>query len=204
MSKFTISLAPPKSQTELNNYLNWLQDFNVEILNQHDDVQDLLILCGGPDIDVNPKRDILEFQWLQQALNKNIPILGVCRGMQLINYFLGGSVGDLDDAIVEDHTSDHFKDDTCHNEKISNFHWVKDINTGELFTTNSRHHQHCTKLHEYLIPTHVSLDGSIEAYKNANNTILGIQWHPERNEKIETGYWKQMPLNWIKQFLKQN
>ena len=71
--------------------------------------------------------------------------------------------------------------------------------------TNSRHHQHCTHLSEELISTHVSFDGSIEAYKNLNNTILGIQWHPERNEKIiEDGYWKQMPLIWIKDFLKQN
>lgn len=203
MSKFTISLAPPKSTLELNNYLNWLQDFNIKILKEGDRVEGLLILCGGPDLGVNQDRDILEFKWLKEALDKNIPVLGVCRGMQLINYFLGGSIGDLDSAIVEDHTSDFFKDDTCHNERISNFHWVKDINTGELFTTNSRHHQHCINLFEDLIATHVSLDGSIEAYTNLDNTILGIQWHPERNEKIEERYWKQMPLMWIKHFLKQ-
>ena len=199
-----ISLAPPKSTIELNNYLNWLQEFSVKILKEGDDVvEGLLILCGGPDIGVNQERDVLEFKWLQEALDKNIPILGVCRGMQLINHFLGGSVEDLDSMIVEDHSSDFFKDDTCHNEKISNFHWVKDINNGELFMANSRHHQHCTNLSPDLIATHVSLDGSIEAYKNLNNTILGIQWHPERNEKIEEKYWKHMPLMWIKHFLKQ-
>ena len=115
-----ISLAPPKSTIELNNYLNWLQEFSVKILKEGDDVEGLLILCGGPDIGVNQERDVLEFKWLQEALDKNIPILGVCRGMQLINHFLGGSVEDLDSMIVEDHSSDFFKDDTCHNEKISN------------------------------------------------------------------------------------
>jgi GMP synthase-like glutamine amidotransferase len=193
-----ISLAPPKSSSELNNYLNWLQEFDVKILKEEDDVEGLLILCGGPDIGVNQERDVLEFRWLQEALDKNIPILGVCRGMQLINHFLGGSVEDLDDMIAEDHSLDHFKDDTCHNEKISNFHWIKDIRSGDLFMINSRHHQHCTNLSEDLITTHVSLDGSIEAYRNLNNTILGVQWHPERIEKIETGYWNQMPLQWIK------
>lgn len=203
MPKHQISLAPPKSTLELNNYLNWLQEFSVKILKSGDDVEGLLVLCGGPDIGVNEERDVLEFKWLQEALDKNIPVLGVCRGMQLINYFLGGSVGDLDNLIVEDHTSDFFKDDVCHNERISSFHWVKDIGNGELFMTNSRHHQHCINLFEDLIPTHISLDGSVEAYKNSNNTILGIQWHPERNEKLEERYWKQMPLSWIRQFLKQ-
>ena len=200
MLKHQISIAPPKSTLELNNYLNWLHEFSVKILKEGDDVEGLLVLCGGPDIGVNEERDILEFKWLQEALDKNMPVLGVCRGMQLINYFLGGIVGDLDDLIVEEHTSDLFKDDACHNERISSFHWVKDIGNGELFMTNSRHHQHCKYLAKELISTHVSLDGSIEAYKNPNNTVLGIQWHPERNEKIEDGYWKQMPLMWIKHF----
>ena len=67
-----ISLAPPKSTIELNNYLNWLQEFSVKILKEGDDVEGLLILCGGPDIGVNQERDVLEFKWLQEALDKNI------------------------------------------------------------------------------------------------------------------------------------
>ena len=203
MPKYQISLAPPRSTLELNNYLNWLQEFSVKILKKDDSVEGLLILCGGPDIGVNRERDSRELKWLQEAFDNNIPVLGICRGMQLINHFLGGTVKDLDNLIVEDHVSDHFKDDDCHNEKISNFHWVKDIGSGELFMTNSRHHQHCVDLCKDLIITHVSLDGCVEAFKNIKNTILGVQWHPERNEKIEERYWKQMPLMWIKQFLKQ-
>ena len=98
MSKPKISLAPPKSKIELRNYLRWLSDdFEVKILNTDDLIEGALVLCGGPDLGTNLKRDAFEIKLISQAVKQRLPILGVCRGMQILNFFLGGDVKDIDE-----------------------------------------------------------------------------------------------------------
>jgi gamma-glutamyl-gamma-aminobutyrate hydrolase PuuD len=204
MSKPKISLAPPKSKIELQNYLTWLgEDFEIKILNKDDSIEGALVLCGGPDIGANLNRDEFELKLISQAIKERLPILGVCRGMQLLNYFLGGEVKDIDNLIVEDHRADDFKDDDDHHEKKSHYHWIKSTETGDIFMVNSRHHQYCSYVSDELKVIYVSLDGLTEAFIGKEDLYLGVQWHPERKEGLLKSYPEIMPIKWLKKSLKQ-
>lgn len=204
MSKPKISLAPPKSKIELRNYLRWLsEDFEVKILNTDDLIEGALVLCGGPDLGTNLKRDAFEIKLISQAVKQRLPILGVCRGMQILNFFLGGDVKDIDELLVEGHQADDFKSDDNHNKKQSHYHWIKDIETREVYMVNSRHHQHCSYLSDDLKATHVALDGLVEAFIGKEDSYLGVQWHPERREGPMQSYPEIMPIKWLKNNLKQ-
>ena len=197
-----VNIAPPKGIIELQNYINWLEANKIEyrVLSAGDKVDGTLLLTGGADIGVNKIRDELEFEWLKQAIQEDYKILGVCRGMQLINIYFGGTVENLNEHILENHTIDQFTEDKCHNERLSQFHWVKSIKTGETFIVNSRHHQHCAIVGRKLIPTYYSLDYTVEGFISPDRTIMGIQWHPEREEINISSYniGRQEAINFLK------
>lgn len=199
-----VNIAPPKGIIELQNYIEWLvaNGIDYKVLSAGDKVDGTLILSGGPDIGVNKHRDELEFEWLKQAIEGGHKVLGVCRGMQLINVYFDGIVENLHEYILEDHIADQFSDDECHNERLSQFHWVKNIKTGSTFITNSRHHQHCAVLGRKLIPVYYSLDYTVEGFVSPDRMIMGIQWHPERNEVNIPSYniGRQEPINFLKNF----
>ena len=126
-----ILIAPPKGQEELNTYIKWVESngFSAVILEEGaQDISGPLLLCGGADLGVNPARDKRELEWIQMALDADQPIIGVCRGMQVLNHFFGGKVSSIVDSIVEDHRSDDFTEDVDHSERISQYHWVMDLN----------------------------------------------------------------------------
>lgn len=200
---FSISIAPPASVIELHNYMELFKDYNVKILKEGDRVEGALILCGGADIGVNMTRDSQEFAWIDEAMKNALPIIGICRGMQMINHHLGGEVVDVPADLNENHLVDEFRDDANHHERLSQFHWVKDVENGHIFVANSRHHQYCKSIPPGFQATHFALDHLIEGFINHNLKILGIQWHPERNETIDDEYWKQYPLNQLKKWLKE-
>jgi gamma-glutamyl-gamma-aminobutyrate hydrolase PuuD len=204
-----VNLAPPKSVRELDNYLKWLRDSDIEVkvLLAEDSVNGPLILSGGADIGVNRERDEREMRWIKDALDKGHPILGICRGMQLINHYLGGLVENINDLIVEDHLADNFLDDEDHHERLSQFHWVTHNRTAEKFVVNSRHHQCCAILARELKAVFYSEDLIIEAFVSKSGTpILGVQWHPEREEVEIPSYQKSRdyPVNWLKNNLKKS
>lgn len=204
MSKPKISLAPPKSKIELQNYLTWLgEDFEIKILGEDTLIEGALVLCGGPDIGINLDRDDFELKLIGQAVKQRLPILGVCRGMQILNYFLGGEVSDVNTLIVEDHSVDDFKSDDDHHEKISQYHWIKSTESGDISIVNSRHHQYCSYLSDELKSIYVSLDGLTEAFIGKEDLYLGVQWHPERKEGPMKSYPELMPIKWLKNNLKQ-
>jgi gamma-glutamyl-gamma-aminobutyrate hydrolase PuuD len=201
-----ISIAPPKG-LELQNYLQYFKDFEIKVLKEDDQVEGALILTGGPDIGLNQKRDSQELNWIQQALEKNLPILGICRGMQLLNVFFKGEVTSLSDILAEEHRmNEAFKDDEDHLLYESQFHLVEDITNLKQFVVNSRHHQYCSKVAENFKVTHYNfsklpLDVSIipEAFVDYKRNILGVQWHPERQDYTEALDYNTYPLNWLKQ-----
>ncbi len=133
-----VNIAPPKGIIELKNYIEWLAANKIEyrVLSAGDKVDGTLILSGGPDIGINKVRDELEFEWLKQAIEGGYKVLGICRGMQLINIHFGGTVENLNERVLENHLIDQFADDECHNERLSQFHWVKNIKNGETFIVN--------------------------------------------------------------------
>jgi putative glutamine amidotransferase len=193
-----ILIAPPKGQEELNNYIKWVESngFTATILTE--DTQDIsgpLLLCGGADLGVNPTRDQLESGWIQMALENGQPIVGVCRGMQILNHFFGGKISTIMDVIVEDHSSDDFTKDVDHSERLSQYHWVLDLD-GNMLIVNSRHHQYCETIANNFSITHISFGcGYIpEAIVDLKHKIWAIQWHPERFECTDNSY----PLNQLK------
>ena len=139
--------------------------------------EDKLPHCG----DINHLRDELEMKVFKAAYDANKPILGVCRGFQLINSLLGGKL--YQDLIIEFGGINHRME-----RPYSNYeHYVKVLeNTplhniaGDKMGANSCHHQGIKVLSNELAPMAVSEDGLIEAFYAPERSYLwGFQWHPE-------------------------
>lgn len=144
---------------------------------------DGFLITGGYDIDpkyfnetneglsknCSPALDILDKLIVEHARDTKKPLLGICRGHQAINTFLGGS-------LHQDIGTDH--------EKIKTDHFAKTtknrlLNFDEEININSYHHQAINKVAPGLevIATHA--DGTIEAVVHESLPIIGVQWHPE-------------------------
>ena len=162
---------------------------------------DALLLTGGADIDprymgqepdytllhsINPKRDEQELLLVRLAVDMNIPILGICRGMQVLAAALGGDVhqdiyaalGDgllnHDQEPAERHVATH---DVC----ISNDTLLRRIFSCDTIAVNTFHHQSVSSVPAGFDGVATSPDGVIEAMEAVDGrVILAVQWHPER------------------------
>ncbi|MCW8883718.1 MAG: gamma-glutamyl-gamma-aminobutyrate hydrolase family protein [Motiliproteus sp.] len=159
---------------------------------------DGLILSGGHDIspefyggqphrtirDPSKDRDQFEFDLVNTALQDKIPMLGICRGIQILNVVLGGD-------IIQD-IPEHIGDSVAHDEpgrpREVLAHEVSITPESRLFQVvetsrlrvNSFHHQAVGKLGSGLIKTAVARDGVIEGIELPGHPfMMGIQWHPE-------------------------
>lgn len=157
---------------------------------------DGLLLPGGGDItpafwgslnkgsrNIDTELDILQFQALELALRQNMPVLGICKGMQLINVALGGS-------ILQDMTGPwtHLSpdEDLYHDTFILPDSFLYSL-YGESARVNSAHHQCITQLGNGLKILQKSLpDQCPEAIAHNTFPLLGLQWHPERLKSSET------------------
>lgn len=180
----------PAAPKETPIYTQWLEKrgFEYKVLESGETLEgyDALVLCGGADIGKRPERDNNELAWFKQAYEK-MPILGICRGMQLVNVALGGTlVKDL--SINEEYGIDHRANED------STFHDVYLV-TEETITVNSRHHQSIEKLGAGLQVAGTSPDGVIEVALGTN--MLLVQWHPEREEIFDTEA-EQICSEWLK------
>lgn len=231
--KIAISKAVPEES--YINYINWLKtaDSTVICLDMyHLEIDsalklfaecDGLLLTGGTDIypgnygkesdtsrcwEPDFKRDSLEIALIYAALEQEKPILGICRGLQLLNVYLGGSLYidlpvDLD-TIVKHQCGNKYE---CYHEvtitEKSLLKNIAEINTGEV---NSNHHQGIEDIAAPLVGIAHTNDGLIEAiqWKNINYKpfLLGVQWHPERMDfdnplsvKIARRYLKEVRFN---------
>ncbi len=150
---------------------------------------DKLILSGGQNVDpryygesraidcndYNLERDEFEFALVKEALAQKKPIFAVCRGMQLLNVALGGTLNQE----VKNHWQSEYQG-THHEITV-----VKDSRVSRLLKNGSRinsiHRQSVKHLAPDLKATaHDPRDGTIEAYEGKNGApLLGLQWHPE-------------------------
>lgn len=137
---------------------------------------------GSQNIDI--ELDILQLRIFQAALSQGIPILGICKGMQLINVALGGTlIQHLPTACH--HTSPYA--DVYHETHTAPGSFLHNL-YGEAFLTNSRHHQSVNKLGNKLTPVQwCPMDHCVEALVHETLPILGVQWHPERLDSSQTG-----------------
>ncbi len=179
---------------------------NLDYLNEVIEKVDGLLLTGGNDVDPalygeepHPKlgklmtqKDKMEFRLLSNALKKDIPILGICRGHQFLNAYLGGTLyQDLD--LNPDFTIMHrdFSDLAMgtHTIKTVEGSLINKI-IGDKHRVNSAHHQAIKDLASDLIATAYSKDGLIEATEHKDKKhIFTVQWHPEmmshRDKKMQ-------------------
>lgn len=154
-----------------------------------------LILPGGGDItpafwgeknrgsrNIDTELDILQFQALELCLRHNLPVLGICKGMQLINIAFGGT-------ILQDMPLSHLHiatNDLYHDTDISPGSFLYTL-YGDTARVNSAHHQCIDKLGTNLSVIQKScMDGCCEAICHKTLPILGLQWHPERLDAGQT------------------
>lgn len=166
------------------------------------DIQTLLSLCdgvilsGGGDIhprhykgnhkipelyDINDERDAFEFEILKSVLEKDIPCLCICRGMQLMNVYFRGTLHEHYESPLKDlrHRSEDGEKAEIHEVSI---HGGKlwEIFSRKRLTSVSWHHQSVKKVGKGLDVTAISDDGCIEGIEYPHHPFLiGVQWHPE-------------------------
>lgn len=176
------------------NYCAALLECGVEAVRSLDLSQaaacDGLLLPGGGDADPalygqenmgsnppDPQRDEDELQLFALFRTLNRPILGICRGHQMINIALGGTL--IQDLPGEHHRHDTEIDkDRVHPVTVT--HPLLAQYYGDRFTANSSHHQAVDRLGEGLSVTCISDDGVIEGIVHESGQIIGVQFHPER------------------------
>ena len=214
MDKIKVGLAPTQDKVELQSYLDWFEENNIDavLLLPGEDpiIYDALILLGGADIGKNIERDKNETYWFTKAY-KNIPVLGVCRGMQLVNVLLGGTLHqDLSGELINHTTNTKQITGDFANEVTSSWHsihikdlslLVKEDNRDDIITVNSRHHQGVDIIPNELQVVAVAEDGLVESLENEH--CLLVQWHPERVE-VKHKICSILAIEWLKHKIKIN
>ena len=166
---------------------------------------DALVLSGGGDVDptlyggdstdhtvhaVSPTRDRLERLALEAAIAAGLPVLAICRGLQLMNAALGGSLvadlardwngtlphrSPLDQSALSVHTVD----------VALGCEIAKWMGGSGAYPVNSVHHQGLDRLAQGLEPVAWSPDGLVEGVQDPARKLVGIQWHPELQWRSE-------------------
>lgn len=165
-----------------------------------------LLLSGGEDVDpsnygepldgarrISPRRDEMEFRLLETALRRGLPVLAICRGMQVMNVALGGTLHqdlatDFDGAIAHDRWKD--VDASVHGVRPKRPDWLGSVFTTESTMQNSAHHQGVARLASDLTAVGYAPDGLVEAveYRRTGAAwTVGVQWHPERKIDLDDG-----------------
>lgn len=158
---------------------------------------DGLILSGGPD--VSPllfgeepslklgmtviQRDRWELALLEAAMARRLPILGICRGFQLLNLYFGGSVyQDISEGeqLYIKHNFDSLPGDPAHHIQLEAGSLIAELLAG-VDAVNSHHHQVLKRIADKFRVTAWAPDGAPEAMeaKTGDQFILGVQFHPE-------------------------
>ncbi len=162
-----------------------------------------LLLTGGGDVDpalygealdgsmgIEPERDEMEMALFRYAIEEDMPTLGICRGMQLINVAMGG-------RLIQDlpgHTLPEFES-AVHQVYVSpGSRFGAIIGAGAIYRTNSRHHQglkEAQRAPSLMASAYHPEDGIVEALESPEHPwLLGVQCHPEREDEVPKSFRK--------------
>ncbi len=166
-----------------------------------------LMLSGGPDVhpvrygqepdpnaglQLRPKLDDLEFQVLEYALSLDMPVLAICRGMQVLNVAFGG-------RLIQNLDGHRSKDTTENSEPLTHQIYVAPgakaaavIGSAGFFRVNSYHHQGLNEAQRAprLMSTAYSVeDGLVEGLESPEHSwVIGLQCHPERRDEVPRSF----------------
>jgi putative glutamine amidotransferase len=165
---------------------------------------DALVLSGGADIDprrygaapgqglgqIDEERDEFELAVLDLALEQHIPVLGICRGMQLVNVALGGTLTqDIggDSALLPHEFMFGNPDYTVHDVDLVPGSLAAGI-YGARYRTTSAHHQAVDVVGAGLVVSGSTSDGVVETLEHRSLPVLGVQWHAERHQGADPAF----------------
>ena len=178
------------------------------------DNYEVLVLSGGGDMGVksgaygdqtedlpisgvNDDRDDLEKKLLDRAFERKMPVLGICRGMQVMNVFLGGTL--WPDIGQGGFNGEIHREGEGGEPPIGDIpHWTE--MEGKEFEVTSHHHQGVRQLGKNLQVISKSSDGMIEAVKHETLPWFAVQWHPERTSE---GLGRALPREWLRKELQR-
>lgn len=141
--------------------------------------EEIASACG----ELCPRRDELEYALLSEALNRDVPLLGICRGAQFINAALGGSLyqdipSQMSAAVSHSMKSPY--DRYWHKVSLMPDTPLSTMLKTTTLSVNSYHHQGIRELSFQLCPMAYAPDGLVEAFYHSSKTFTwGVQWHPE-------------------------
>lgn len=215
---------------KFDNYSSWISEFSNEIeivklgyrQNNFNDIERCthILLTGGEDVhpkfynqpemlkyclptDMDEARDLFEIKVLEYTHAHKLPLLGICRGLQITNVFLGGTlIADLPSFGKFNHSKFMEGKDRYHQVNVDSNSLLHSITQSESGTINSAHHQSAGMIGEGLVVNCFSPDGVVEGIekKNPNDSawFLLVQWHPERMNNRNTN---EFSINIRKAFL---
>ena len=154
---------------------------------------DGLILAGGGDVDpsefqepnqgstdIDRPRDKVELYLVNRCIYENKPILGICRGHQVVNIALGGNIyQDMNERLVEMHAQSADGKSKIHPIKVGVMTMLDTLYGGEM-VVNSSHHQAIHKFGQDLYRTAWDENGVVEAMQHGSLPIWTVQFHPEQ------------------------
>jgi putative glutamine amidotransferase len=177
---------------------------------------DGIILSGGEDVhprfynkleylpychEIDEARDAFEWRVLEETKKSDLPLLGICRGLQMANVFFGGTlIPDLP-AFAKFNHSRYPQEDRNHQVQVDPLSELAKIVGTQNGEVNSAHHQSAELIAKELVVNCLSSDGVVEGIEwkeRANKPFLQlVQWHPERMQNLQSPFSQKVKIGFL-------